>query len=346
MNPDKLIYWFEELGKEHNDVVGKKCANLGEMIRMGLPVPPGFAIAIDMYRRFIRETRAAEEMSRYLDTLGVLKGKGIALFDEMSGILQGMIEGKETPPAIEGEIVRHYDELCERTGISNVAVSVRSAGVESRPGMFETYLNVKGREDVLDKVKKVWASAYTTRAIAFRVNKGFPVLGDELGVAIPKMVNARASGVGFTVDPVTGDSSKVLIEANWGLGEGVVSGGESVDSFMVDKGSLELTEKHVAKKSRCFVYRERGTGWEDVETEKQCIPCLSEEEIKEIAKYALSLEEKMGCAQDMEWAIDPDLPFPRNIFHLQTRPAKVQARSQASTSDRIIDLIAKRFQRP
>lgn len=100
------------------------------------------------------------------------------------------------------------------------------------------------------------------------------------------------------------------------------------------------------KKSRCFVYRERGAGWEDVETEKQCIPCLSEEEIKEIAKYALSLEEKMGCAQDMEWAIDPDLPFPRNIFHLQTRPAKVQARSQASTTDRIIDLIAKRFQRP
>jgi pyruvate,water dikinase len=202
---------------------------------------------------------------------------------------------------------------------------------------------VRGGQEVLDKVKKVWASAYTTRAIAFRVNKSFPVLGDELGVAVPKMVNARASGIGFTVDPVTGDSSKVLIEANWGLGEGVVSGGESVDRFVVDKGSMEVTGKNVGKKARCVVYRDRGADWEEVETEKQCIPCLSEEEIKEIAKYALSLEEKMGCAQDMEWAIDPDLPFPGNIFHLQTRPAKVAAKKMVSPAGQIADLIAKKL---
>lgn len=346
MNSDKLIYWFEELGKEHNDIVGKKCANLGEMIRMGLPVPPGFAIAIDMYRRFIRETGAARDMSTYIETLGDLKGKGIALFDEMSETIQGMIEEKDMPPAIGKEIVRHYDELCERTNISDVAVSVRSAGTESRPGMFETYLNVQGREDVLEKVKKVWASAYTARAIAFRANKGFPALGDELGIAIPKMVNARASGIGFTVDPVTGDASKVLIEANWGLGEGVVSGAESVDSFVVDKVSLKVTGSTLGKKARCVVYKDRGAGWEDVDPEKQSVPCLSDEEVEKIAKYALSLEEQLGCAQDMEWAIDPDLAFPQNIFHLQTRPAKVQAISRESTTDKIVDLIARRFMRP
>jgi len=343
MNADKLIYWFEELGKEHNDVVGKKCANLGEMTRMGFAVPPGFAITIDMYRKFLHETGAGEEMSHYAEGLDELKGKGIALFEEMSQILRGIIEGADTPPGIEGEISRYYDELCKRAGIPDVAVSVRSAGAESRPGMFETYLNVRGIKDVLEKVKKVWASAYTTRAIAFRVNKGLPVLGDELGVAVPKMVNARASGIGFTVNPVTGDSSKVLIEANWGLGEGVVSGAESVDSFMVDKGSLEVTGKNVGKKARCVIYRESGADWEDVDPEKQCIPCLNEEEIKEIAKYALSLEEKMGCAQDMEWAIDPDLPFPRNIFHLQTRPAKVPAKKMISPAGQIADLIAKKL---
>jgi len=343
MNADKLIYWFEELGKEHNDVVGKKCANLGEMTRMGFAVPPGFAITIDMYRKFLHETGAGEEMSHYAEGLDELKGKGIALFEEMSQILRGIIEGADTPPGIEGEISRYYDELCKRAGIPDVAVSVRSAGAESRPGMFETYLNVRGIKDVLEKVKKVWASAYTTRAIAFRVNKGLPVLGDELGVAVPKMVNARASGIGFTVNPVTGDSSKVLIEANWGLGEGVVSGAESVDSFMVDKGSLEVTGKNVGKKARCVMYRESGADWEDVDPEKQCIPCLNEEEIKEIAKYALSLEEKMGCAQDMEWAIDPDLPFPRNIFHLQTRPAKVPAKKMISPAGQIADLIAKKL---
>ena len=182
----------------------------------------------------------------------------------------------------------------------DVPVSVRSAGTESRPGMFDTYLNVQGSADILKKVKTVWSSAYTPRAIAFRVNKELPMLGDELGVAIPKMINARASGVSFTVDPVTGDDTNVIIEANWGLGEGVVSGAESVDGFVVEKGTLEITGRHVGRKSRSFVSREKGAGWEDVPLEKQNIACLSDEEIVEIARFGIYLEAQMGCAQDME----------------------------------------------
>jgi len=345
MNSDKLIFWFEELGESHNDIVGKKCANLGQMVKMGLPVPPGFAIAIAMYRRFILDTGADKEMSHYVEGLGELKGKGITLFEEMSHTLQGIIEGTETPPAIKGEISRSYDELCKRTGIPDVAVSVRSAGTESRPGMFETYLNVRGIEDVLEKVKKVWSSAYTTRAVAFRINKGFPVLGDELGVAIPKMVNARASGIAFTVDPVTGDDSKIILEANWGLGEGVVSGAESVDGFVVDKERLEIGTRHVGEKSKCVVYTENGADWADVPENMQSMPCISDEEIIEISKVAKSAEKRLECAQDMEWAVDQDLSFPESIFWLQTRPAKVQARKPKSTTDQIIDLIAKSYTR-
>jgi pyruvate,water dikinase len=346
MDSDQLIFWFEEIAKEHNDIVGKKCANLGEMMRKGLNVPPGFAIAIDVYRKFVRETKAAEEMSRYIKDLGDIKGKGIGIFEEMSQTFRGILEDKAMPPAIEREISRYYEELCKRVGVPDVAVSVRSAGTESRPGMFETYLNVQGREAVLKKVMKVWASAYTPRAIAFRVNKGFPVLGDELGVAVLKMVNARASGVGFTVDPVSGDDTHIIIEANWGLGEGVVSGAEAVDGFVVKKDGLEVIERHVGHKSRCFVSRKNGAGWEDVAPDKQNVSCLRDEEIKEIAKFGVFLEKQMGCAQDMEWAIDRDLPFPQNIFHLQVRPAKVQAKAQVSTTDRILDLIAGRYQRP
>ena len=109
-----------------------------------------------------------------------------------------------------------------------------------------------------------------------------PLESDPIGVAVIKMVSALSAGVLFTADPNTGDTSRMTIEANWGLGEGVVSGAESVDSFVVDKGSLEVTGRNVRKKSRCVVYRERGAGWEDVDTEKQCVPCLSDEEIKEI----------------------------------------------------------------
>jgi pyruvate,water dikinase len=343
MSADKSIFWFEELCQEHNDMVGKKCANLGEMTRLGLNVPPGFSIAIDMYRRFIHETGAAKEMSHYVEGLGELKGKGIAVFEEMSQILQGILEGAEMPPAIEGEISRYYDELCRRTKIPDVAVSVRSAGTESRPGMFETYLNVRGIKDVLEKAKKVWASAYTTRAVAFRINKGFPVLGDELGVALPKMVNARASGIAFTVDPVSGDTSKIIVEANWGLGEGVVSGAESVDAFVVNKESLEITSRHVGNKVKCVVYTENGADWADVTEDMQSMPCISDEEIIEISKVARSVEKALDFPQDMEWAVDQDLAFPKSLFWLQTRPAKVAAKKMVSPAGHIADLIAKKL---
>lgn len=336
MHSEKLIFWFYELGKEHNDIVGKKCANLGEMTRMGLSVPPGFAISLDMYREFVKETGAEDEMFSYIQEFGEGKGAGLQIFEEMSKNLRGAIEGKEMLPSARECIASYYGGLCDKTGIENVAVSVRSAGTESRPGMFETYLNVRGIEEVLENVKKVWASAFTPRAIAFRVNKGLPVLGDELGVAVPKMVNACASGIAFTVNPVDGDSSKITIEANWGLGEGVVSGAESVDVFEVDK-------KRAGNKMRGVFYTETGADWADIPTRIQRAPCIGGKEIIEVARIAKSAGEFLGFPQDMEWAIDQDINFPRNIFWLQTRPAKVAARKADSPTSHIADLIAKKF---
>jgi pyruvate,water dikinase len=346
MGSGKLIFRFEELGQEHNNLVGKKCANLGEMTRMGLPVPPGFAISIAMYRKFAKESGAAGEISGYISRFGSLKGQNIAVFDKVSQDIRGMIEGKEIPESIGKMVGSYYEELGKKAGVSDVAVSVRSAGTESRPGMFETYLNVIGIEDVLDKVKKVWSSAYTARAIAFRVNKDIPIMGDELGVAVTKMVNARSAGIAFTVDPVTADTSRIVIDASWGLGEGVVSGAESVDRFIVDKKSFAILDTYIGKKAKQVINRERGVGWDEVPLKKQPAPCLSNDEIVAIAKLAMSLEERLGKPQDMEWVIDADFPPPDNIFILQTRPAEMAAKKVESVTDRMIDLITKRFYRP
>jgi pyruvate,water dikinase len=343
MTAEKLIFWFEEIGKEHNDLVGKKCANLGEMTRMGLAVPPGFALSLDAYRLFVKESGLASEMEQYVQKFGDLKGQGITVFDQMSQTLRNMIEAREIPENLKTQILVFYKELSSRLGVDSPAVSVRSAGTESRPGMFETYLNVKGREDLLEKVKKVWASAYTPRAIAFRANKGFPILGDELGVAVPKMVNARASGITFTVDPVTADDSKILLEANWGLGEGVVSGAESVDGFVVDKENMEIVARHVGNKVKCVVYTKDGADWADVPDHMQSMPCISDEEILEIAKVAKAAEKTLGGPQDMEWAVDQDLSFPGSLFWLQTRPAKVAAKKKVSATSHIAELIAKKL---
>ncbi len=346
MSSGKLIFRFEELGQEHNDLVGKKCANLGEMTRMGLPVPPGFAVSIPMYRKFAKETGAAEEINHYVSNLGELKGQNITVFDELSQNIQSMIESKELPEDIKKIVDSYYEELCSKVGIPNIAVSVRSSGTESRPGMFETYLNVAGIEDVLDKIKRVWASAYTSRAIAFRVNKDIPVIGDELGIDICKMVSAHSSGVCFTVNPVTGDTSKIIIDANWGLGEGVVSGAESVDRFVVDKKSFIILDTYIGRKAKQVITKKRGADWDDIPLEKQSIPSLSNVEILAVAKLALLLEERLGEPQDIEWAIDSDFTPPNNIFLLQTRPAKTVANKPESVTDRMIDLIAKRFYRP
>jgi pyruvate,water dikinase len=257
--------------------------------------------------------------------------------------MRSTIENQEMPPDIKELISSYYAELCEKTGVEDLAVSVRSAGTQSRPGMFETYLNVSGIDDVLTKVRKVWASSYTPRAIAFRSNKGLPIIGDELGVAIPNMVNSRASGITFTVNPVDGDASHILLEANWGLGEGVVSGAESVDGFVVNKGTLEIKERHIGHKTKYVIYTEKGADWADMPEKLRSVSCLSDEEVIEIARIAKSTEASLKEPQDMEWAIDQDLDFPKSLFWLQTRKAKVAAKKVESTSAHIADLISKKL---
>lgn len=343
MDSKKMIFWFEELGPEHNDIVGKKCANLGKMTSLGLAVPPGFALSIDMFRDFMRTTGVADRMASYVSQKGELKGAGIAVFEELSEKLRSAVENQAMPDELRAMISSHYTALCKKTGVDNVAVSVRSAGTQSRPGMFETYLNVCGIDDVLDKVKKVWASANTPRALAFRANKGFPMLGDELGVAIPKMVNSRTSGIAFTVNPLDGDGSRILLEANWGLGEGVVSGAESVDGFVVKKDSLEIESAHVGYKTKCVIFKDAGADWADVPEELRRMACLSNEEIEEISRIARATEEKLSSPQDMEWAIDQDLDFPDSLFWLQTRRAKVAAKKIKSSAESLAEMMAKKL---
>ena len=341
MSDRKLVFRFEELGPEYNDIVGKKCANLGKMIRMGLAVPTGFALSIDMYREYTRLTQINDQLASYSEKYGDLKGAGIAEFQALSKQLRNTIENREMPPALRELISNHYEMLCDESGMENLAVSVRSAGTQSRPGMFETYLNVCGIDEVLDKVKKVWGSAYTPRAIAFRANKGFPMLGDELGVAITKMVNARASGIVFTVNPVDGDASRILLEANWGFGEGVVSGAESVDSFVVIKENLTISDRNVGDKAKCVICSKNGADWNEVPDNMRSMPCLSDEEIIEIARIAKSTEERLDAPQDMEWAIDQDLVFPQSLFWLQTRKAKVAVKKTLSPAEHIAELMAR-----
>jgi len=340
MEEAKLVYWFEELGKEFNDLVGKKGANLGEMTKMGLPVVPGYVVSIESYRRFMAETGVGEQISKYIASLG--KIENIDKCEEASKAIRSMIEEQAMPGYLEEKIGSYYDALCQKTGIPDVAVSTRSGGPASRPGMFDTYLNVKGKEHVLQHVKKVWSSAFTGRAMWYRLKHDIPLDGDVLGVVVMKLVNARSAGITFTADPVTGDRTRIITDASWGIGEGVVSGKVVVDRFVINKETLEIVDKAIGKKTFSISTVQEGVEETPIPPEKQEVPCLSDDEIKEIAKLGKSLEERLGEPQDIEWAIDPDMPAPNNLFVFQTRPEKFATEKVSTAVDRLADIMAKR----
>jgi len=326
-----IILWFEELGKEDVPLVGGKCANLGEMINAGIPVPPGFAITAYAYKRFIEETGIKDKINQVLSE--VIKTRAPEEYEEASKRIRKMIEEAEMPDYIKEEIKKAYIELCKRVGLKEpkLPVAVRSsATAEDLPdasfaGQQETYLNVVGVEDVLDKVKKCWSSLFTPRAIFYRDEKGFKHEKVLISVAVQKMVNAKAAGVMFTLHPVTGDESKIVIEGNWGLGESVVSGSVTPDEYVVDKSTMKIVEKRIAKKT-VWSTRDPKTGETEIvplPEELQEKPCLTDEEVIELAKLAIKIQEHYGRHMDIEWAIDKDLPFPENVFIVQARPETV-----------------------
>ena len=322
----KWICWFEELGSEHNDLVGKKCANLGEMIQLGMRVPPGFAIGVDGYEQFMEQSGAGKEIRRYVknQAWGFQEPEKCV---EASRIIRGIIDSKPMPDEMKKDLDAYYKELCARVGIDRVRVAVRSSGAVSLPGQTETYLNVLGSEALSNHVIKVWGSTFTARAIAFRLENGLDIERAPIGVAVLKMVNAKSAGVVLTVLPTTGDTSKVVVEGNWGLGESVVSGKVTPDHFLVDKETLVI-ESTVNRKAKMVIYRSSGTVVADVPQDMQNQPCLSKEEVLEIARISLEVEKHFNTPQEMEWAVDLDLPFPQNVFWVQARPAEFPGKKQ------------------
>lgn len=337
----KWIYWFEELRTGHNELVGKKCANLGEMTSLGLRVPPGFAVSVHGCEKFMKETGAGEDVREYV-RVHREDIKELSSQVEAGRAIRKIIESKPMPHSMEQELADHYDRLCQKVSMDQTPVAVRSSGAVSMPGQMETYLNVIGKKELCRTVIRVWGSAFTTRAIAFRLQTGMEIDRAPIGVAVLKMINARSAGVALTVLPTTGDLSRIIIEGNWGLGESVVSGEITPDQFIVDKNTGEF-KTTINDKTHMVVHRETGTAMVDVPPEKRGKPCLEGEEISEIARIAKDVEVHFDQPQDMEWVIDMDLPFPENVFWVQTRPAKFTEKKQDDTSEYLAELMTRIF---
>lgn len=339
---EQWIYWLEELGQEHLERVGRKCAGLGEMTRLGMRVPPGFAISVEGYETFMALTGLGRRIGAYFEEQGADLRTSFPRQLEASRAIQEMVRTAPMPAPMAEAIASAYRTLCEQWGAGDLAVAVRSSGAVSMPGQMETFLNVRGEEDVVRKVQEVWESTFNNRALAFRLEKGMPADKGPIGVAVIKMVNARSAGVALTVAPTTGDTGKVVIEGTWGLGESVVSGEITPDHFVVDKETREI-ERSVSRKARYVVFDGRGTAKADVPEPLQAVPCLEDREILEIARIAQDVEAHYGLPQDTEWVIDKDLPFPESLFWVQARPAKYTARKKDAEIDYLIEQMVRLF---
>ncbi|MEJ2588366.1 MAG: PEP/pyruvate-binding domain-containing protein [Deltaproteobacteria bacterium] len=327
---------FDAVDKESIDVVGGKNASLGEMIKAGIRVPPGFAVTTTSYDQFITDTGIKD---RIYQRLGPVNVSEVAELNSASEDIQEMILAASTPHEIQTDIEKGYKDLCEQVGRDMEPVAVRSsATAEDLPtasfaGQQDTYLWIQGPDAVLDHVKRCWASLFTPRAISYRVKNNFDHDKVFISVGVQKMVNSKAAGVMFTLNPTNGDVSKVLIEGSWGLGETVVSGSVNPDKFVVDKVVMEINEKAVAKKHIACVYDPESGGVMEKElaTDVQCTCCLEDEEVRELVTIARKIERHYGRAMDIEWAIDQDLDFPENTFIVQARPETVWSQRKAES---------------
>jgi phosphohistidine swiveling domain-containing protein len=284
------------------ETAGGKGAALTDMVRAGLPVPDGFHVTTAAYREFVT---ANDLQGRILAELESADPEQPSTLETASRAIGQLFAEGEMVPAIAGAIAQAYAELAGQSP----TVAVRSsATAEDLPeasfaGQQETYLNVQGASAVLDAVRHCWASLWTARAIGYRARHGIGVEGLSLAVVVQLLIPAEAAGIMFTADPMTGRRSEAVINAAWGLGEAVVGGQVTPDSYRVRKETGEVVERQIAEKSVMTVPVQGGTRTEPVPDDLRRAPVLDDEQAAELVGLGLEIEELYGEPRDIEWAL-------------------------------------------
>jgi pyruvate,water dikinase len=328
-----MVCWFQECNKDSVDLVGGKCSSLGELINAGVRVPPGFALTTHGFRQFMRDAGIQSAVSKLLDGLD---HEDMDKLEEASRIIREMIESCPISIELEDLVAECYRKLSVRCCVPAVPVAVRSsATAEDLPGASfagqqDTYLWIRGINDVMHHVRRCISSLYTGRAIAYRMKMGFPHDQVAISVGIQKMANSFSAGVMFTIHPTNGDRSVIVIDSNYGFGESVVSGEVTPDHFVVNKIALDIMERTISTKEICYTVdlKAQKSVATEIPFERQKVQSIIDDEVTELAWMGKKIEKHYGRPMDIEWAIDKDLPAGGNIFILQARPETVWSNKQ------------------
>ena len=314
---DEIILWFQQIGKDDIPLAGGKGANLGEMTQAGIDVPPGFIVSAAAYHDFLDANDLRSRIGALLAPADVTNMQALQMVSQEIKQLIGAA-------SIPADVARAVQEAYERLGGGLVAVR-SSATAEDLPqasfaGQQSTFLNVLGGERVAHAVKECWASLFEAQAIFYRAQNGFDHMSCGIAVPVQSMVQSERSGVMFTVNPITNDTGQIVIEGAYGLGEAVVSGLVTPDMYIVDKASLAIVERAVSEQERELVRDPsgrdaEGTVWRDIPVADRRTQKLSDEQVMELARLGVRVEQHYGRPQDIEWAVEGG-----RLYLLQARP--------------------------
>ena len=335
----KNVYWFVELSRSSLADAGGKGANLAEMANSHFPVPPGFVVSSYAYFDFIKHNHIDEVIRQ---TCGALDVYDNVSLDKASRIVKNAILAGEIPSDIRSDIIRNYNKLCGASLIPAVSqeiyVAIRSsATAEDLPtasfaGQNETFLNVKGGEQAVQAVKKCWASLFGSRSIYYRVEQGFDHLEVGLACVVQKMCQSEISGVMFSADPFTGDTSKIVVEGGFGLGEAVVSGSITPDRYVVDKANLKIVDRRISRQTRMITKVKGVDQWVNLEEELTDAQKVPDRIVLQLAEYGKRLENHYNSPQDVEWGVENG-----KVYIVQTRAITTLKPKQIVQSSSVVE---------
>ena len=311
------ILSLDEITKDDVQRVGGKAASLGELTRAGARVPPGFCIVADALSYVVDFNSFGDHVAGIAATLN---------FDDYNDVekkttqIRSLIASAAIPGDLEQDILEHYRSLVngeDKFVAVRSSVAVKDSPISSFPGMMDTYHYVLGEAEVLEKTRECWASLWTARAAFARHQKNTPQDRGLIACVIQLMVNADTAGVLFTANPITKATDEMVIESNWGLGESVVSGRSMNDFYVLDKESLAIKQKKIARKTMMVTMDdEKGSGRKErpVPPERVTAPTLSEAQLAELGGVSKKIEQHFNFNADIEWAYQNGA-----LYILQTR---------------------------
>ena len=306
------IKQFQQISKNDTSEAGGKGASLGEMTQADIPVPPGYVVLAPAFERFLHETDLTQELDAILHTV---KHDEIHTVEHASEKIRALITSAKIPDDISAEIRDYFKQLGAQYVAVRSSATAEDSAVAAWAGQLDTFLNTT-ENNLIENVQKCWASLFTPRAIFYRFEKGMHGQKISVAVVVQKMIESESSGVAFSVHPVTEDENQLIIEAGFGLGEAIVSGKITPDSYVVEKSPRRIIDKNIALKNRAF-YRAPAGGneWRNVSKSLASSQVLTDEQILDLADLVVRIERHYEFPCDIEWAMEKG-----KFYITQSRP--------------------------